>query len=154
VHRAIRLGVVATLLLVVASPTATAESPSDRVVLRGSDFSTELVTPPAGTMAVAALGALDDDPLGLVPELPFVQRYSLDTDHFEVWLCGSTGYTIDEAIAALVDTEHVPRQRPVRRDRLFKFSTASLPSQPTNSDTLCNGLTQTRSKRSTTTPSM
>ncbi len=44
---------------------------------------------------------LDDDPLGLVPKLPFVQRYSLDTDHFEVWLCGDTGYTMDGAIAAL-----------------------------------------------------
>lgn len=98
----IRTAVVATLLIAVVSPAATAEAPIDGgIVLQGSDFSAEAVTPPPGIAALGTQGALDDDPLGLVPKLPFVQRYSLDADHFEVWLCGSTGYTMNEAITAL-----------------------------------------------------
>jgi hypothetical protein len=100
--RQLRIIAVATLLLTATAATATAESPADDpVVLRGADFNTEIVESPNSANATGTQGVLDDDPLALVPKLRFVQRYSLDTDHFEVWLCGSTGYTMTEAIAAL-----------------------------------------------------
>jgi hypothetical protein len=50
---------------------------------------------------------LDTDPLGLIPKESFVQRYSLDTDHWEVWMCGNTGISHSEAIARL-EAETVP----------------------------------------------
>ncbi|MEA2001399.1 MAG: S-layer homology domain-containing protein, partial [Actinomycetota bacterium] len=99
------LGVFATLVLMsvatAITPAAGAKTPADNEVLLGPDFSTPVVAPPDGLTALTTQGMLDDDPLGLVPKLPFVQRYSLDTDHFEVWLCGNTGYTMEGAIAAL-----------------------------------------------------
>ncbi len=65
------------------------------------DWEAEVVPAPDTIQADGTAGILDDDPLGLVPKLPFVQRYSLDTDHWEVWLCGNTGYTMNGAIADL-----------------------------------------------------
>ncbi|MCP4305028.1 MAG: hypothetical protein GY788_09175 [bacterium] len=57
--------------------------------------------------ATGIQGVLDDDPNGLVPKTPFVQRYSLDTDHWEVWRCGSVSTSVsdlvDELEAATVD---------------------------------------------------
>ncbi|MCP4303640.1 MAG: hypothetical protein GY788_01905 [bacterium] len=98
----IRLG---ALLLVVAissvAPAATAAEPPPSPVLSPTDFSAPIVDPPDGLQAVAAQGVFDNDPLGLIPKLPFVQRYSLDRDHWEVWLCGDTGYTLGGAIADL-----------------------------------------------------
>ncbi len=46
-------------------------------------------------------GLFDEDPTGLVPKTPFVQRYSLDQDHWEVWLCGSVTHTMPQVLAAL-----------------------------------------------------
>ena len=46
-------------------------------------------------------GLFDEDPTGLVPKTPFVQRYSLDQDHWEVWLCGDVSPSMPEVLAAL-----------------------------------------------------
>ncbi len=88
-------------------PTAASGSTGERV-LDEVDWVAPIVAGPdtvqldstAGALDSTA-GVLDDDPLRLVPKAPFVQRYSLDTDHWEVWLCGDTGYTMNAAIADL-----------------------------------------------------
>ena len=92
--------------LILTLPTGAATSASANADLDvrqspGTDWEAPIVAPTAGLDSVGVNGVLDDDPKGLVPKLPFVQRYSLDTDHFEVWLCGNTGYTMNEAIADL-----------------------------------------------------
>ncbi|MDJ0954465.1 MAG: S-layer homology domain-containing protein [Acidimicrobiia bacterium] len=87
-----------TLPVVVASSASASSTTSPPAP---ADWEAPIVSGPDTADAVGPLGVLDDDPLGLVPKLPFVQRYSLDTDHFEVWLCGNTGYTLNQAIAAL-----------------------------------------------------
>ena len=46
-------------------------------------------------------GMFDDDPTGLIPKTPFVQRYSLDQDHWEVWLCGPVTRTMPQVLADL-----------------------------------------------------
>jgi hypothetical protein len=46
-------------------------------------------------------GLFDEDPTGLIPKTPFVQRYSLDQDHWEVWLCGNVTHTMPQVLAAL-----------------------------------------------------
>ncbi|MCP3995757.1 MAG: hypothetical protein GY722_11920 [bacterium] len=94
----------AALALILPTGAATSASASADLDVRpgpDGDWEAPIVTPPGGLDAIGLNGVLDDDPLGLVPKLPFVQRYSLDTDHFEVWLCGDTGYTMNEAIADL-----------------------------------------------------
>jgi hypothetical protein len=91
-------------LLASLAPAATAAESPPSPVLSPADFSAPIVDPPDGLQAIAAQGVFDDDPLGLAPKLPFVQRYSLDTDHWEVWLCGGTGYTLNGAIADLEAT--------------------------------------------------
>lgn len=92
------------VLLTSLAPAATAAETPPSPVLSPTDFSASIVDPPDGLQAIATQGVFDDDPLGLVPKLPFVQRYSLDTDHWEVWLCGGTGYTLNGAIADLEAT--------------------------------------------------
>ena len=101
--RQLRRLAVAILLVIPTGivPSAAATSTPLEHPLSPTDWEAPLVNPPDGTNAVGIQGVLDDDPLGLVPKLPFVQRYSLDTDHFEVWLCGNTGYTMNQAIADL-----------------------------------------------------
>ena len=86
-----------------AAASGTASPPQQLVEPVAVDWEAPIVSPPEGTQATSTQGVLDSDPLGLVPKLPFVQRYSLDTDHFEVWLCGDTGYTMNEAISDLED---------------------------------------------------
>lgn len=72
--------------------------------MRADDFSAPIVDEPNRlNIGDTTQGVLDDDPLGLVPKLPFVQRYSLDTDNWEVWLCGNTGYNLNQAVAELND---------------------------------------------------
>jgi len=46
-------------------------------------------------------GLFDEDPTGLIPKTPFVQRYSLDQDHWEVWLCGPMETSMSAVIADL-----------------------------------------------------
>jgi hypothetical protein len=94
----------ATVLLVLpaaAVPLSPPEATQTDWRVPQQDWQAEVVPAPATIQADSTAGVLDNDPLGLVPKLPFVQRYSLDTDHWEVWLCGNTGYTMSEAIADL-----------------------------------------------------
>ncbi|MDJ0663470.1 MAG: S-layer homology domain-containing protein [Acidimicrobiia bacterium] len=102
------IGFAAALLLVLpaglttsAPASAAASSAHLEPDIAPLDWEAPIVAPPGTIDAIGTQGVLDSDPLGLVPKLPFVQRYSLDTDHFEVWLCGDTGYTMNEAIADL-----------------------------------------------------
>ena len=83
------------------APAVAASTLPESRSLAESDFVAPIVDAPDGLQAVGIQGVLDDDPLGLVPKLPFVQRYSLDNDHWEVWLCGDTGYSLDQAIVDL-----------------------------------------------------
>jgi hypothetical protein len=48
-------------------------------------------------------GLFDEDPTDLVPKTPFVQRYSLDQDHWEVWLCGSVSSAMPDVLDDLRD---------------------------------------------------
>ena len=66
----------------------------------GRDWEVTVVTTP-GPDEGSTQGVLDADPHGLVPKAPYVQRYSLDTDHFEVWLCGSVSHNMSQVIAQL-----------------------------------------------------
>jgi len=88
--------------LTTSAPASSAASgPHPPTDIAPADWEAPIVAPPGTINAVGTQGVLDSDPLGLVPKLPFVQRYSLDTDHFEVWLCGDTGYTMSQALADL-----------------------------------------------------
>jgi hypothetical protein len=99
----------AVLLLLPAgiASSASANDSGEVGPFGGTDWEAPIVSPPGRIEASETQGVLDNDPLRLVPKLPFVQRYSLDTDHFEVWLCGNTGFTLNSAIAAL-ETGVVP----------------------------------------------
>lgn len=87
--------------LVIAVPSGATASEPTTSPFDGVDYEAPVAPAPYDTSRAAAQGVLDDDPLGLIPQRPFVQRYSLDRDHWEVWLCGNTGYTMNEALAAL-----------------------------------------------------
>jgi len=94
------------LLLLPVLPPSSAGAVSADELLPQDDWVAPIVDGPDGIQADGIqvdgiAGDLDDDPHGLVPKLPFVQRYSLDTDHWEVWLCGNTGYTMGAAISDL-----------------------------------------------------
>lgn len=99
-RRLVLAGLMMTAVLV-AVPTAATGVPADGTLFEGTDYTVEVVPPPDHIAAVETQGVLDDDPLRLIPQRPFVQKYSLDVDHFEVWLCGNTGYTMTQALAAL-----------------------------------------------------
>lgn len=99
-----RIRLTAPVLLVVLAmfaPTTAAVGTTDTPLRQPDDFTAPVVESPPGIQATETQGVLDDDPLGLVPKLPFVQHYSLDTDHWEVWLCGETGFTVSQAVAHL-----------------------------------------------------
>ncbi len=83
------------------SPLPPASAANTDRLLPDNDWEAGVVAAPDGVQVDSTAGVLDGDPLGLVPKLPFVQRYSLDTDHWEVWLCGDTGYSMGQAIADL-----------------------------------------------------
>jgi hypothetical protein len=95
----------ASLLLVLPATATTPIFPASAAdtdrLLPENDWEAGIVATPDSVQIDRTAGVLDGDPLGLVPKLPFVQRYSLDTDHWEVWLCGSTGYSMGQAIADL-----------------------------------------------------
>ncbi len=96
-----RIRLAALVLLVAVSSLAPAAAGATAVtdpVLADNDYTAPIVDEPDGIQADGIQGVLDDDPLTLVPKLPFVQRYSLDVDHWEVWLCGPTGYTVNQAV--------------------------------------------------------
>jgi hypothetical protein len=84
-----------------ATPVTPASAADTDRLLPENDWEAGIVATPDGVQADSTAGVLDGDPLGLVPKRPFVQRYSLDSDHWEVWLCGSTGYSMGQAIADL-----------------------------------------------------
>jgi len=86
------------LAIAMLTPTASGAS-SPEPVLDPDDWSAPVVVVDQPTATIQ--GLFDDDPTGLVPKTPFVQRYSLDQDHWEVWLCGPVSVTMPAAIAAL-----------------------------------------------------
>ena len=88
-----------SMLAMSAGLPAGAEHALDAPVLPRDDWHVPIVVedePVAGP-----LGLFDDDPKGLVPKTPFVQRYSLDEDHWEVWLCGAVATGMADVIAGL-----------------------------------------------------
>jgi hypothetical protein len=96
------LAALAVSLVVSAfAPAASAVTP--RSQLEPDDWDAPVVADTSGvyTTADTTQGLFDGDPTGLVPKTPFVQRYSLDQDHWEVWLCGSVTHTMPQVIAAL-----------------------------------------------------
>jgi hypothetical protein len=88
-----------TVAVLMAAFTPAAGAATPQPVLDPDDWEAPIVvdTDPGGTTQ----GLFDDDPTGLVPKTPFVQRYSLDQDHWEVWLCGSVSTPMPDVIAAL-----------------------------------------------------
>ncbi|MCP4222153.1 MAG: hypothetical protein GY773_02280, partial [Actinomycetia bacterium] len=82
--------------LITASPASDAAVAVP--VLENSDWEAPVIVDSEG---YTTQGLLDDDPNGLVPKTPFVQRYSLDADHWEVWLCGATTRTMPQVLADL-----------------------------------------------------
>jgi hypothetical protein len=86
----------ASLVAVPAASAATSQAP----VLANDDWEAPIVVT-ADVAATGPHGVFDDDPKGLVPKTPFVQRYSLDTDHWEVWRCGSVSTSPSDLVAAL-----------------------------------------------------
>ena len=80
---AVAVALVSTLLT--AAPALGAAD--TRPVLSNQDWEAPIVVTNE-IHASGTQGILDADPKGLVPKATFVQRYSLDTDHWEVWLCG------------------------------------------------------------------
>ena len=80
------------VLLAVFAPAASG-APPERI-----DWEAPVVE---GGPLGATEGLFDDDPTGLVPKTPFVQRYSLDQDHWEVWLCGSVSSSMNAVLAEL-----------------------------------------------------
>ena len=97
----VTLAIVAALIAGFVLPTTAASGSSDLQIAR-TDRDWELpVVEPAGTHAGITAGTVVTDPHGLVPKHPFVKRYSLDADHFEVWLCGPVVHDLDDVIAQL-----------------------------------------------------
>jgi hypothetical protein len=88
--------------VVIAPPAGATPVSSNDFPFEGIDFTVEVVAPPDIIAATGSPGLLNDDPLGLIPQRPLVQRYSLDRDRFEVWLCGGTGYTMNQATYSTV----------------------------------------------------
>ena len=65
---------------------AAADAAKSEPVLQPDDWAVPTVVD--GDAPVGSVQDLfDEDPTGLVPKTPFVQRYSLDQDRWEVWLC-------------------------------------------------------------------
>ena len=96
--RRLLAAVVAAAAMVAVAPAASGAG-TPQPVLQGDDWSAPVGNVPQSFSTTQ--GLFDDDPTGLVPKTPFVQRYSLDQDHWEVWLCGSVSSTLPQAIAAL-----------------------------------------------------
>ncbi|HDL42192.1 MAG TPA: hypothetical protein ENG98_04185, partial [Actinobacteria bacterium] len=70
------------------------------------DYSVTVLPRPEGWVDTAqddsqAPTAYSDDPLGIVAKAPFVRRYSLDTDYWQVYLCGNTSVTMTQAVNLL-----------------------------------------------------
>jgi S-layer family protein len=85
------------------SSTTQPMSPLDLV---GSDYSVTVLPRPEDWVdspqddSQAPL-AYSDDPLGIVAKAPFVRRYSLDTDYWQVYLCGNTSVGMTQAVKIL-----------------------------------------------------
>jgi len=106
--RAAQLALLAlTAALLLPAPAGAADDPAPSLLPAEDDYSAIVLAPPLATEGGMTSVVLDSDPLGLVPKASFVQRYSLDTDHWEVWMCGNTGLSHSEAIAKL-EVETVP----------------------------------------------
>jgi len=103
-------------VLVLPAPAGAETGPGRFESPRPGDYTATVVGAPDATETDAIAGVLDTDPLGLVPKASFVRRYSLDTDHFEVWLCGNTGLTHAQVINKL-DAETVPFFESISGDR-------------------------------------
>ena len=91
------MAVLATMLIAVPAASGVAD---DSPLLVNQDWEAPIVVS-EGIQADGIQGILDDDPLGLVPKTPFVQRYSLDTDNWEVWLCGPVTDSMETVLAKL-----------------------------------------------------
>ncbi|MDJ0497872.1 MAG: S-layer homology domain-containing protein [Acidimicrobiia bacterium] len=95
--------IVAVALVVVslaAAPPADAAGAGQVVQRSDRDWDVPITEVP-GTDAVGGEDVLDGDPHRLIPKKAFVQRYSLDVDNFEVWLCGSVVNDMATVIAQL-----------------------------------------------------
>jgi hypothetical protein len=87
---------------VVASAPPQLEATSERgLQLSNRDWEVPVVDTPGTNSAAATEDMLDGDQHRLIPKKEFVQRYSLDVDHFEVWLCGSVDNDMATVIAQL-----------------------------------------------------
>jgi len=91
--RRLLAAVVAAAAMVAVAPAASGAG-TPQPVLQGDDWSAPVGNVPQSFSTTQGL-------FGLIPKTPFVQRYSLDQDHWEVWLCGSVSSTLPQAIAAL-----------------------------------------------------
>ncbi len=94
-----RLTALATLALVAAITPAASGAPPELARPVPIDWEAPVVVD--RDPGYATQGLFDDDPTGLVPKTPFVQRYSLDQDYWEVWLCGSVSASMSSIIATL-----------------------------------------------------
>ncbi len=88
-----------------AEPVAT-EQPARPFDLVGSDYTVSVLPRPDGWVDSLegdsqTPTAYSDDPLGIVAKAPFVRRYSLDTDYWQVYLCGGTSVTMTQAVNSL-----------------------------------------------------
>ena len=79
---------------------------SDPLELVGSDYTVTVLPRPEGWVDSIQSGtqtptAYLTDPFGIVAKAPFVRRYSLDTDNWQVYLCGATSVGMTQAINML-----------------------------------------------------
>ena len=89
-----------------AGESLVVEQPTTPRTLVGTDYSVTVLPRPEGWVDTAqddsqAPTAYSDDPLGIVAKAPFVRRYSLDTDYWQVYLCGNTSVTMTQAVNLL-----------------------------------------------------
>ena len=96
-----RLTGLATLVLVVAVTPAASGAAPEPLQRDPLDWEAPIVVDSDPGSGYAPQGLFDEDPTGLVPKTPFVQRYSLDQDHWEVWLCGPVSTPMSTVIATL-----------------------------------------------------
>ena len=88
------------LVLVFANGAQATEEPLDPVL--GDDYSVEMVSQPKGqSQSIRLFSEGTVDPLGIVVKAPFMRRHTLDTDHWQVFGCGSPALTVTTAVQTL-----------------------------------------------------
>ncbi len=97
-HRSL-LAVLAVVCLAAFAPAASGNTPQ-QPRLDPKDWEAPTVVS-EDIDADGVNGLYDDDPTGLIPKTPFVQRYSLDQDYWEVWRCGGVSTSMTSILNTL-----------------------------------------------------